>query len=45
MEKNVYMKYTTFRRENCEKYIFPDRKMYLNYILANIFRIYKENIF
>ena len=28
-----------------EKYILPDRKMYVKYIFANIFRIYKENIF
>ena len=45
MEKNIYAKYTTFRREKWEKYILSDRKMYEKYICANILRIYKENIF
>ena len=45
MEKNIYAEYTTFRREKWEKYILTDRKMYVKYIFANIFRIYKENIF
>ena len=46
MKKKIYVKYTTLRREKMvKKYILPDRKMYVKYIFANIFRIYKENIF
>ena len=45
MEKNIYSKYTTFRREKWQKYILPDRKKYVKYIFVNIFCIYKENIF
>ena len=44
IEKNIYGKYTTFRREKWKKYIFPHRQMYVKYIFVNIFHIYKENI-
>ena len=40
MEKNIYVKHTTFRREKVVKIYLPDRKMYVKYIFANIFRIY-----
>ena len=45
MEKKICVEYTTFCHEKWEKYILPDRKTYVKYIFANIFRIYKENIF
>ena len=31
--------------KKCEKYILPDRKMYVKYIFANIFRIYLKIYF
>ena len=43
--KNIYMKYTNFRRKKWEKYILRDRKMNVKYIFANIFCINKEDIF
>ena len=44
--KKIYMwNIQLFVVKKWEKYILPDRKMYVKHIFANIFRIYKENIF
>ena len=44
MKKNVCAKYTTYRREKWGNYILPD-KMYVKYVFATIFCIYKEILF
>ena len=44
MEKNIYVT-QLFVVKKWKKYILSDRKIYVKYIFANIFRIYKENIF
>ena len=42
MKKNIYAKYTTFCREKSEKYILPDKKMYVKYFCEYISYLYKK---
>ena len=45
MEKNIYVKYTSFRREKVGKIYFAGWEDICKIYFCEYFRIYKENIF